>query len=538
VSTPTYNHRAALVSTSAELTLLDVSRDAILARDGDDVITFWNRSAEDLYGWRKHEAIGRRSQGLLQTAFPKARTAIIAEFLREGRWEGELVHTARSGSKVVVESRWSLERNADGAPSIILQTDRDVGERSEAHAALVQSEFHYRTIFETAPIAICQQDWSRVKAEIDKLGLHNAEEFGRYLDFNPEFATRVRKLQGFTDVNTAQLRLFGASSKEQFLRATDEAVPDDPQSFSRVLMALARGDTFCQGERDIKTFDGRTIPILWGMGLPAGRDGLDKVLVYVIDLTERNKAQQALLAAQAELARAGRLSTMGEMSASIAHEVNQPLSAIVTNGEAALRWIRQEEPNLDEVTAALSSVVADANRAGDIVSRVRDFLRGAPPKPKVLDIAGLIDEALLLLEQEVVRHKVLLRRRIAGDLRPVFADRIQLQQVVVNLTINAMHAMEANEDGERVLTIRAERHGDRELALEWHDTGHGITKSDPDQLFEPFFTTKTDGMGMGLAICRSTIEAHGGRLWASNHDGAGASFHFTLPIRGTSFSDE
>lgn len=159
---PTRKRSAAVCST--ESALLDVSSDAILARNSADVITFWNRSAEDHYGWRKHEAIGQQSHDLLKTVFPKPRAAVIATLLQQAKWEGELVHTTRSGSKVAVESRWSLQRNSDGSPLIILQIDKDVGERNKVHAELVRSEFHYRTIFETAPVAICQQDWSRVKA--------------------------------------------------------------------------------------------------------------------------------------------------------------------------------------------------------------------------------------------------------------------------------------------------------------------------------------------------------------------------------------
>jgi C4-dicarboxylate-specific signal transduction histidine kinase len=236
--------------------------------------------------------------------------------------------------------------------------------------------------------------------------------------------------------------------------------------------------------------------------------------------------------AQAELARVGRLTTMGELVASIAHEVNQPLAAILANGDAGLRWLNREEPDLDEAWNAVSRITEDARRAGKMIENLRALAKKSEPQFARLEVNGAILEILALTRSELAQHDVVLRTDLSAGDRLVFADRVQLQQVMLNLIINGIEAMSAVMDRPKVLTISSEGAEPSGVLVAVKDTGAGIDPVTADRIFESFFTTKPNGMGMGLSICRSIIEAHGERLWASPNSPHGTIFQFRLPANG------
>jgi C4-dicarboxylate-specific signal transduction histidine kinase len=242
-----------------------------------------------------------------------------------------------------------------------------------------------------------------------------------------------------------------------------------------------------------------------------------------------NQAELALRQAQADLAHVTRMTTLGELTASIAHEVNQPLAAIVTNGAACLRWLAPERPDLDEARAAVECMISDGHRASEVIQRLRALCQKTDPQKTLLDINEVIEEALLLVQREVLDHRVALQRDLSPALTPVLGDRVQLQQVIINLVMNGMEAMAAVSDRRRGLLIRSHQHAADQVIVMVQDSGVGIEPENVDRLFGSFFTTKPGGMGMGLSICRSIIEAHDGRLWASRNTGPGATFQFTLP---------
>jgi PAS domain S-box-containing protein len=354
--------------------LLNLTHDSVFVRDMSDVVTFWNRGAEEVYGWTSKDAVGQVSHDITRTIFPAPLKQINEELLGTGRWEGELTHTRRDGTQVVVASRWSLQRDEQGNPVAILETNNDV--------------------------------------------------------------------------------------------------------------------------------------------------------------TERKRAEEALQKAQAELAHVARVATMGELTSSIAHEVNQPLTAIVTNGNACLRWLASEPPNLDEARESVERIIREGHRASEVVGRVRALFKKTAPDTARLDINDLIQDVVTIVHGEIFRNKVLLRTELASDLPPVMGDRVQLQQVLVNLIINGIESMSAVTDHPRKLLIRSQRHEPDGVLVAVQDSGGGIEEQNFDQLFDAFFTTKPDGLGMGLSISRTTIMAHGGRLWTTANDSRGATFQFTLPTNG------
>jgi C4-dicarboxylate-specific signal transduction histidine kinase len=240
-------------------------------------------------------------------------------------------------------------------------------------------------------------------------------------------------------------------------------------------------------------------------------------------------AEEALRKAQMELARVTRMTTLGELTASIAHEVNQPLAAIVNAAGACRRWLEGDTPNLDEARLAVDWITKEGNRAGEVIRRARALAKKTDLEKAPLDVNDVVREALALVQRELTNHRVSLRMELATGLPTVLADRVQLQQVMINLVMNGIEAMQSVTDRPRELLIRSLQDETQQVLVSVTDCGVGISAENVDRLFNAFFTTKASGMGMGLSICRSIIEAHAGRLWATANIPHGATFQFTIP---------
>lgn len=522
-------HQAVTEALAAQARLLNLSHDMIFVRDRRGIITFWNRAAEDIYGWSSEEAQGQIADDLLRTSYPSARATVEAALIAHGRWDGTLEQRTKSGAVIVVESRWAVQHDHLGRPVGVLETHTDVTDRKAAYAALVQSERRYRRMFDASRIGVVQEDWTGIRSRLRALGAGDPASLNARLAEHPDFVSEARKLARIVDVNPAFLAMVGAGSSTDFLASVDDVLAPSEQTFIGAMAAFAQGLPFHEGETELVRGDGLRVPVLFAITFPTADDGDGNVLVFVVDITERRQAQDALLAAQAELAHAARVATLGELTASIAHEVNQPLMAVVTNGEAARRWLRRDPPDLGEVEAAIGRVVAQGRRAGEIVNRIRAFLKKAPGQRTELGIADLVEEAAQLVQRELAQERIGLHIEIEPGLPGISGDRIQLQQILVNLMVNAGQAM-ASQSGRRVLSVRAGRADAGTVAIAVTDTGPGIAADNLPRLFEPFFTTRQQGMGMGLAICRTTAEAHGGQLSAQSVPGEGATFRLTLPV--------
>jgi len=248
-----------------------------------------------------------------------------------------------------------------------------------------------------------------------------------------------------------------------------------------------------------------------------------------IDIDDRKRAEQGLQRAHAELAHAMRVATLGEMAASIVHEVNQPITAIVADGGACLNWLRRDSPDLDEVRRSVEAMITEGHRAGKVVRGLRVLAKKGDPQMFPLEINDVIKEVLPMVERVLTDHNVTARTEFANNLSSVRGDRVQLQQVIINLIMNAIDAMVSVASRPRELLIRSEQHKTDQVIVAVQDSGIGVNPKDLDRLFEAFFTTKPDGLGMGLRICRSIIEAHGGTLWACRNADSGATFQFILP---------
>jgi PAS domain S-box-containing protein len=279
--------------------------------------------------------------------------------------------------------------------------------------------------------------------------------------------------------------------------------------------------------------DGST-KYLHSLGHPVTRESGDLVefVGTVMDATERKRAEEALREAQAELAHVTRVTALGELVAAIAHEISQPLAAVVNNASACVRWLAGQAPNLEEARQSAAVIIADGHRAAAIISRIRALAKKAPPRKDGLDINETILEVMALARSEVQRNRVSLETQLAADVPRILGDRIQLQQVMLNLIINAIEAMSGVSEGPRELWVGSGKDASQGVLVAVRDSGPGLDPESLDGLFAAFYTTKPQGMGMGLAISRSIIEAHGGRLWATLNAPRGAVFQFTVPHEG------
>jgi PAS domain S-box-containing protein len=304
--------------------------------------------------------------------------------------------------------------------------------------------------------------------------------------------------------------------------------PDDRVSIERVESELYKGNDAEYNYRLI--FPDRSIKHISSVARPIRNDA-GQVIEFVgtvMDVTERKRAEEALREAHANLVRVSRVTTMGELTASLAHEIRQPITAAVTNARTCLRWLGRDQPDVPEARDAASRIVSDVTRAADIISSLSLLFKKGALQRELVDINELVREMILLLRGEATRYSVSIRTDLADDLPKVMADRVQLQQVFMNLMLNGIDAMKAAPDGCE-LTIRSELNNGQ-LLISVSDTGVGLSPDQTDQIFRAFFTTKENGTGMGLPISRSIIESHGGRLWATGASSCGATFHFTLPV--------
>jgi len=420
--------------------------------------------------------------------------------------------------------------NASGDLVEFVGTNMDVTERKQAEARLRESEQRYRYIFESTGVSIWEEDFSQVKAAIDDLKSRGVRDFLEYLAAHPEFVQQAITMVRIVDVNDATVKLFAAESKNDLLVSLHKVfVPETQEVFVGELIALAEGRRSFAAETLLQTLKGERLTALFTVTFPPQPARFDSVLVTVTDITERKRTEESLRQAQAELAHVTRVTTLGELTASIAHEINQPLAAIVADANASLNWLAAARPDLDVVRDTLAAIVRDGHRAADVIQHIRQLASKTEPHKTRLDVNNVIRDVVPLVRAAVLGHRVSLRVDLTSALPHVLGDRVQLQQVLINLVMNGIEAMASVGDRPPALVIRSRPHEADQVLVAVEDAGVGIDPNSVNQLFSPFFTTKPGGMGMGLSISRSVIEGHGGRLWATPNPIHGATFHFALP---------
>ncbi|BAN27824.1 AAA family ATPase [Caballeronia insecticola] len=416
----------------------------------------------------------------------------------------------------------------------VLGALKDITTRKQAHAALVRSEHRYRSLFFDMPVGLWQIDAQPLITLLSELRAQGVEDLSDYIDTHPGWLDRAMELLVVEEVNHHAAQMFGARDRSVLLGPLSWVWRDSPGTFRRALESRYSGAALFQETTRVPTLDGRIIDVLLTVARPGATEELGIALISLVDLTERIRAQEMLQRLQADFAHAARISMLGELSASIAHELKQPLAAITMNSALGTRWLDRPVPDVAEARLIGQRIAIDAKRAVDIVDRIRAMAVRRDAKRVAAPLDALIDEALVFLQHEVHAHGVNIVRKSATGSPVVLADRVQLQQVIVNLLVNSMQAMQTMDSTAHArseITIRTTMPDASSVTCAVEDSGPGIDPQVMNRVFQSFFTTKENGMGMGLAICRSIIEAHGGEIAADNASPhGGARFFFTLPL--------
>jgi PAS domain S-box-containing protein len=506
--------------------ILDLLHESVITRDAAGTILSWNAASDILYGWPQTEAIGCNIDQLLKTQNDDL-SGLMATLLATGLWEGELVRLNQTGEQRVLDVRWTVERGADGEIQRIIETARDISRRTAAEDALRLSEYRYRNMFEAMAVAFWEVDFTEVGSMLIALLESGVTDLRRHLMADRAFVRATMERAIVLDLNSNGLSLFGATARETIVGKSVAAFwpqESEPVYIDSLVATMSR-QPHVISETRLNRIDDDPVDVLFTVSLSQDNRRRGIMLIGVVDISARKCAEEAVRQIQGEFAHAARISMLGELTASIAHEVNQPLAAIATSGAASLRWLAAETPNLDEVRDLAKRTVADAQRAAAIISRIRAMAERRDPERLTLSLNALVEDAITFLSHELAANEVVLDLRLETDLPDLIVDRTQMQQVIVNLAVNAMQAMTASDH--RLLTLITSRVDDGRVYLSVEDTGHGLP-DEVSKLFDGFYTTKATGMGMGLAICRSIVEAHGGAIIAANGD-VGARFTVFLP---------
>lgn len=462
------------------------------------------------------------------TAF---RDAVQAAIKSRGGFDHELRFTRDSGDQRILHmvGHFLPEQPEQFVGALIDITDRRANEE-----ALRNSEFRYRNVFRAMAVSFWELDFTGVGLMIRALRKSGVQDLPAFFAEHHEFVREMMRATKVLDVNDYAVMLQGRGDKMEMLGSVEPFWPEaSTPVYAASVIAAITGKSGFSAETRMCKLDGSEFPAHFTASFPTEGVANAKLLIGIIDISERVAAQEKLRSVQAEFAHAARLSTLGELAASIAHEVNQPLAAIATNASAGLRWLDRPEPNLEEVRMLAARIASDAKRAGDIISRIRGMATRRAPESVPLSIRAVIEEAASFLRHDLQAQQVTLQLSLSPDLPPVLGDRTQLQQVVVNLAMNAAQALAQGVAEKRRITISAAQQGD-DIVVAVDDNGPGVSAEHLDRLFESFFTTKEAGMGIGLPICKSIVEAHGGHISAENRREGGARFSFTLPVQQAS----
>ena len=614
--------------------------------DDAGAINFANPAALSLLGYGERELVGVEASSLfVQAEDLKWIMGERGDTARENIWR------RKDGTLLPVSVRvGSLARDDDGGGSVLIATD--ISERERAQSLLRQSERRYRSLFDDSPISLWEEDMSGIKKRIDELRASGVTNLGKYLDEHPDEVAHCASLLEVIDVNKATLALYGADSVEKFRSDIRSFFPKEVlATFRDEILTLAEGKTCFTCDTLARTVSGgeRHVRLSWSV-LPGHEGTYAHVLLSVIDITERKRAEEDLnmfhelmnrageclsiidvetgrflyvnettcastgygrgellamrlrdidpsvtedwdparerarratragyvreglikkrdagtfpvevcssivtlagreymvstarditerkkvqkesIDLRNQLAHVTRVASLGVFVASLAHEINQPLAAILNNAQACLKFLEAVPPDIGEVRGALEDIIADDNRASDVIRRLRSMLKKADHEWRVLEINEIVVGVVNLLIREFRARNISVSCNLAPGLPPVRGDAVQLQQVILNLLRNAFEAFEDSAGGHGIILVASSREGTEGIRISVRDSGCGISDGDMPRLFDPFFTTKPGGLGMGLPINKTIVEAHGGRLWAENNPDRGATFHVVLP---------
>lgn len=513
----------------AQATLLDATADAIVLRDLHGVVLLWNQGAENLYGMPRAQMVGQIHHDVLQSGFSRPFAEIEQELYETNAWNGEIQQVCENGRILMVASRWTLQRDRHGKPWAVLETSTDITARKAADRALNLSERRYRSIFETLAVAVLEYDFTAVAALLSNLGITSLQDLDRYVAADADLLQGFREEVCVINANPTALVLMGLTCRDQFLERYCHYLPLNDDGLRGCLTALMAGDTIFT--REVRTDGPGGAPLALSISLhfpPAG-EAVDRIQCSMVNLTEHKRMADDLARMRSDLEHAMRATTVGEVSATIAHEVNQPLAAIRTQAEAAQRWLARGSEQ--RALLALQEISSAAGHAGEVVKGVRRLFTRSEREDLPVPIDEMIVDAMRLVRREILDSQIELTLDLAGEGSEASGDRLLLKQAIVNLATNAIQAME-DMQSPRALRVATKLEGNN-IIITVGDNGPGFSDVIIADALNAFASTRTKsgGMGLGLAICRSAIEGHGGYIQIGNGPDGGALVSLKLPKR-------
>ncbi len=479
---------AEVLESDADIALAALNVAPAIVRSLDGTICFWSAGAETLYGWPRQDALGKRLHELLATRFPQPLGIIQARLIANDAWRGELRQQTRDGRVLSVASNWALRRHGDGRPNQVVEINNDIGFQRQDIVALRR----LAAIFESSNDAIIGEDLNGI----------------------------------VTHWNRAAETQFGYSAEEVVGRPIKVLFPPDrAEEEAGILQRIRLGQQVTHYETVRRRKDGSTFPV--SVTVSPMRDDFGMIIgasKILRDLSERDDRAQRLRDAQAELFHVRRLTELGQLLSALVHEVNQPLAAIGNYSGATKRLLTAG--NIAAAQTILQKIVEQTERAHLIIQRLRNFVKKGDSEQRPEYLPALIQEGVALTTVSFKTEQLVVQMKLDPELPLVVADRVQIQQVLFNLLRNALEAMEQSARREIVITTGPS--GADRVEVGVADTGPGLPPQVRANLFQPFVTTKESGMGVGLSICHSIVEGHGGRLWADDNPGGGTTFRFTL----------
>jgi PAS domain S-box-containing protein len=508
--------------------LLDLSNDAIVVRDLAGQIIYWNGGAERLYGYTREEAVGRRIADLLDMENSiELRSIGQALLLTTGNWKGEFRQRTARGSSVHVSSNWIL-RQRNGVTTVF-EICSDITSASKARGDLEGSETRYRSIFERNSAALFEMDFTRALAEINSAPALAEMIRTRPTEIDRAVLNGLLSYVWINNCNPAAVRLLSVSHKSEVLGPFSRWVAVNDCNVPAIFKAMLDRDTIFEDECKIHGAAELTSTVAIGFSFPRDEATLDRVIVAMLDVSSAHEQREELAHAHFELAREGRVAAVGAFSASIVHELNQPLSALLMNVSASIRWLNRPEPNLEAARNSAVRAKLEGERATAILERTKSKMTTDRTRVTRYSIGELILGTIDILKRDLEAAVVDVDLRIPNGLSEIVGDPVGIQQVLVNLINNGVEAM-ADNPGAKHLVVSVVQSDQQFVKICVSDVGHGIVAENQKRIFTPFFTTKPSGMGIGLAICASIVDAAGGVLSARNNPGSGATFEVTLPL--------
>jgi len=520
---PSSSHSANVV---ADLAAAATQSITVYAPDG--TVLYWNPASTMLYGWPAGTTVGHNLD-------PLAPTGWLPDEALAGDWQGRVRRRRADGSPIEVSIRIVAHLHPDGGIAELIEfgpipfsanTGAEVPRRDVGTADFGWGD-RFKRLLEHMPIALWQVDARSPGQAFEPLRVQGVTDIAAYLSQHRDLVEFACDTVMVTNVNRAAVQLLGGRSEAEFLKPVRYLFEATPDAAIRVMTAHFNGARNHVEELKIDTFDGRVLDVLFLVTFPQPPEDLTTTFISMIDITDRLGAEAQLRQLQADFAHAARISTLGELVASIAHEVKQPLTAIITNGGTGLRWLsRGDAP--DKVAARIERIIDSAEQANEIIQRIQQMAVKREPVWTDLDLNEVIDEALQFVRYESIEKDVRIVTDLDRAMPRVRGDRVQLQQVLVNLLVNSLQAIDTSHSVERIVKIRSSsEHG--WIAVAVSDSGPGIRPENLDRVFNGFFTTKDAGMGIGLTICQTIVTCHGGAIEATNMAAGGAVVRFRLP---------